>query len=242
MSATIIETRDISKIYGMGDIQVAALAGVSIKIQPGEFVAVMGPSGSGKSTLMNILGCLDKPTTGQYLLDDEDVSRLDKVQLATVRNRKLGYIFQSFNLLARTPAINNVLLPLMYDRTTMRTQNERLERAQIVLEDVGLGDRMQHMPHELSGGQQQRVAIARALINNPVLILADEPTGNLDSQSGEEIMDILHKLHTQGRTIMMVTHDPEIAAHTQRTIRFRDGRIEKDSRNGKPRKNMEDAA
>jgi putative ABC transport system ATP-binding protein len=230
---TIIRTSDVRKIYGMGEISVAALDGVSISIQEGEFVAIMGPSGSGKSTLMNILGCLDRPTVGRYILDDEDVSDLDKTELAAIRSRQLGFIFQSYNLLSRTTALDNVKLPLIYNRGNKISPEERGEIARKKLEAVGLGDRAHHQPHELSGGQQQRVAIARALVNDPVLILADEPTGNLDTRSGEEIMSLLHELHEDGRTIVMVTHDHEIAEHTQRTIHLRDGKVEKVINNGK---------
>jgi putative ABC transport system ATP-binding protein len=192
----------------------------------------MGPSGSGKSTLMNILGCLDRPTEGRYILSDVDVSEMDRTQLAGIRNQLIGFIFQSYNLLARTSALKNVMAPLLYNRKLKRSSDERRIIAEGVLEAVGLSDRMDHQPQELSGGQQQRVAIARALVNDPVLILADEPTGNLDSQSGEEIMALLHELHKEGRTIVMVTHDPEIAAHTQRTIHLIDGRVEKIVKNG----------
>ena len=232
----IIETKNLTQIYGMGDAQVAALDGVSISVHEGEFVAMMGASGSGKSTLMNILGCLSRPTSGEYFLDNEDVSGLDKVELAAIRNKKIGYIFQSYNLLSRTTALDNVILPLQYDRETERTKEEREEVATKALEMVGLADRMEHQPQELSGGQQQRVAIARALVNEPVLIMADEPTGNLDSKSGAEIMELLHDLHNEGATIVMVTHSSEIASHTQRTIHLRDGKLDKVISNGKKAK------
>ena len=222
---TIIETINVTKVYGMGDIQVSALKGVSVQIKAGEFVAIMGSSGSGKSTLMHILGCLSQPTSGQYILDGKDVSHLDKIQLAAIRNQKIGFIFQAYNLLARTSALRNVTLPLLYNYTNPMTLAEGDEKARAMLELVGLSERMNHQPHELSGGQQQRVAIARSLINDPVMVIADEPTGNLDSKSGEEIMNLLHKLHGQGTTIVMVTHDPKIAVHTQRTITLIDGLI-----------------
>ena len=227
----IIETQGLTKIYGMGEITVRALDGVDIRIKRGEFVAVMGPSGSGKSTLMNILGCLDRPSAGSYLLDGEDVSHLDKMQLAAIRSRQIGFIFQSYNLLARTSAIKNVMLPMLYERIKSAA-GEQEERAAAALAAVGLADRMTHQPHELSGGQQQRVAIARALLNDPAILLADEPTGNLDSRSGEEIMALLHDLHGRGRTIMMVTHELDLAEQAQRTIVMRDGRIDIDKRNG----------
>jgi putative ABC transport system ATP-binding protein len=227
-----ILTIGLAKVYEMGDLQVQALRGVDMRIEKGEFVAIMGPSGSGKSTLMNILGCLDRPTTGSYLLHGEDVSQMDKVELAHIRNRRIGFVFQSYNLLSRTTAIKNVMLPMLYDPDGRVKREEREERAKAVLEAVGLGDRLYHQPQELSGGQKQRVAIARALINDPVLILADEPTGNLDTQSGEEIMAILHELHERGRTIAMVTHEPDIASHTQRIIHLRDGWIERVELNG----------
>ncbi len=231
----IIETHSLRKVYGMGDVQVAALDGVDITIREGEFVAVMGPSGSGKSTLMNIVGCLDRPTEGRYVLNGKDVSNLNKVQLANIRNEQIGFIFQSYNLLSRTSALKNVMLPMLYQRNGKLSPAELEERAVAALETVGLADRMSHKPQELSGGQNQRVAIARALVNDPVILLADEPTGNLDTASGEEIMAILHALHGRGRTIVMVTHDPEIAAHSQRTIHMRDGRIETDQQNGAKR-------
>jgi putative ABC transport system ATP-binding protein len=228
---TIIHTETLSKIYGSGDAQVHALIDLDLTIDDNEFVAVMGPSGSGKSTLMNILGCLDRPTSGRYLLAGEDVSGLDKTQLAVIRNHRLGFIFQSFNLLAQTSALENVMLPLLYRRNDSLTEAQQKEKARQMLEAVGLGDRLNHKPQELSGGQVQRVAIARALVNDPILILADEPTGNLDTHSGNEIMGLLSSLHNQGRTIVMVTHADEIAAYAQRIIRFRDGRMESDQQN-----------
>ena len=228
----IIQTHNLRKVYGMGDIQVKALDGVDIRINKGEFVAVMGPSGSGKSTLMNILGCLDRPTEGRYVLNGEEVSDLDKVQLAAIRNRELGFIFQSFNLLSRTSALRNVMLPLVYKRNGQFSQKEREEKAMAALESVGLADRAHHDPNELSGGQRQRVAIARALVNDPALIMADEPTGNLDSKTGDEIMAVLHTLHSGGGTIVMVTHEQPIADQTERTITLVDGRIYTDANNG----------
>lgn len=230
---TIIETVDITKIYGMGDIMVSALKGISMQVKSGEFIAIMGASGSGKSTLMHILGCLSQPTSGTYILDGDDVSHLDKAQLASIRNRKIGFIFQAYNLLARTSALRNVTLPLLYNYTNPKTVEDGDEKARTMLELVGLSDRMNHQPHELSGGQQQRVAIARALINDPVMVIADEPTGNLDSKSGIEIMNLLHELHKRGTTIVMVTHDPKIAAHTQRTITLVDGLVDQVIENGK---------
>jgi len=232
-SRTIILIDHLTKLYGMGDAQVCALSDVCLQINENEFVAVMGPSGSGKSTLMNILGCLDRPTTGRYALADEDVSNLNKAQLAAIRNQKIGFIFQSFNLLSQTSALENVMLPLLYRRDVHLTDAEQRQTALKALEAVGLEDRVHHKPQELSGGQVQRVAIARALVNNPALILADEPTGNLDSHAGEEIMGLLAKLHKNGSTIVMVTHDEKIAAYAQRIIHFQDGKIEKDHRNGK---------
>ena len=228
----IIETFDLTRTYGMGEIQVRALDGVSLAIEQAEFVAVMGPSGSGKSTLMNILGCLDRPTAGRYILDSIDVSELTRTQLAAVRNERIGFIFQSYNLLPRTSALKNVMAPLLYERNHRRSREAREQAARQALEAVGLGDRLQHLPPELSGGQQQRVAIARALVNSPAFILADEPTGNLDSQSGEEILGLLHRLHGQGRTIVMVSHDHDIAAQAQRTIHLRDGRLDSIEQNG----------
>jgi len=228
----IIQTIDITKIFGMGDVSVAALKGIDVEIAAGEFVAIMGPSGSGKSTLLHILGCLSQPTAGTYILDGDDISSMDKRQLATIRNRKIGFVFQNYNLLARTSALRNVTLPLLYDHTHEKNDAAGDEKARMVLDLVGLSDRMHHQPHELSGGQQQRVAIARALINDPVLLIADEPTGNLDSHSGEEIMGLLHVLHQKGTTIVMVTHDWKIAAHTQRTINLMDGLVDNVMHNG----------
>lgn len=229
-TTAIIETRDLHKHYPMGDTAVRALDGIDMRIEAGEFVAIMGPSGSGKSTLMNILGCLDRPSSGHYLLAGEDVSDLNKVQLAAIRNRQIGFVFQSFNLLPRATALHNVMLPLVYKRSEKLKPKERQARALAALEAVGLADRADHEPAELSGGQRQRVAIARALVNDPILVMADEPTGNLDSHTSGEILEILHRLHERGRTIVMVTHEHDIAAHTQRTIGLRDGRVASDGR------------
>ena len=227
MNEQLIKVEKLTKVYGSGEIAVHALAGVDLAIAEGEFVAIMGPSGSGKSTLMNILGCLDRPTGGRYWLGGEDVSQLNKTQLARVRNRKIGFVFQSYNLLSRTTALKNVMLPLLYNTNGRHNTSaaERKARAMEALEMVGLADRMHHRPNELSGGQQQRVAIARALVNDPLIILADEPTGNLDTRSSEEIVAILHEMHGRGRTIVMITHEPDLAAHAQRVVNILDGRV-----------------
>jgi putative ABC transport system ATP-binding protein len=223
---TVIWIDDLHKIYKMGENEVHALRGVSLTVQSGEIIAIMGPSGSGKSTLMNILGCLDQPTWGLYALDGKDVSKMTDDDLAAVRNKKVGFVFQSFNLLARTSALDNVMLPLVYAGMSAR---DRRTRAKEVLESVGLGDRLDHTPNELSGGQQQRVAIARALVNRPAIILADEPTGNLDSKSGREVMAILQRLNREiGITIVLVTHDPHISKYARRAIHIFDGKVLKE--------------
>lgn len=221
----VIMLRDLVKVYGQGDVATNALRGISLDIFPGEFIAVMGPSGSGKSTLMNILGCLDRPTSGTYILDGEDVSDLDRIDLAEIRNEKLGFIFQSFNLLPRLTAVQNVILPMLYDGQNRWSRDEKEDRAIKLLESIGLGDRLHHRPNELSGGQQQRVAIARALVNEPAILFADEPTGNLDTESSREVINILKSIQGHGATIVMVTHEPDVAAHAQKIIHVLDGEI-----------------
>jgi putative ABC transport system ATP-binding protein len=231
---SVIEVNDVTRTYDLGEVQVKALRGVSFTIHSGELLTVMGPSGSGKSTLMNILGCLDRPTSGTYVLDGEAVGELNDDRLADIRNSKIGFVFQTFNLLARTSALENVELPLIYGGSSLR---DRRARAKDALEAVGLGDRLHHHPNELSGGQQQRVAIARALVNSPSIIFADEPTGNLDTKSGVEVMKLLQQLNSrQGITILIVTHDPFIARHTKRIIRIQDGLLVGDDQVDEPLK------
>jgi putative ABC transport system ATP-binding protein len=223
----LIETVDLWKTYQMGEEQIHALRGVSIKIERGEYVAIMGPSGSGKSTLMNLIGCLDTPSKGSYLLNSKQVSQMDDNELARIRNEEIGFVFQTFNLLPRATALRNVELPLVYAGVPAK---EREQRAKVALEKVELSTRMGHRPNELSGGQRQRVAIARALVNNPSILLADEPTGNLDSKTGVEIMGLFERLHAAGNTIVLVTHEPEVAAYAHRAIHIRDGQVEQDVR------------
>lgn len=240
MGRSIISVSNLVKIYQMGDVEVHALRGVNLEIRSHDFVAIMGKSGSGKSTFMNILGCLDIPTRGQYLLDEVDVKTLSKDQLASLRNRKIGFVFQSFNLLSRTTALENVELPLMYNRNI--TSRAMREKAMNALESVGLAQRSDHLPNQLSGGEQQRVAIARSLVNDPVVILADEPTGNLDTRTSLEVMDIFQSLNLKGITIVIVTHEADIAAFTKRNITFRDGKIIREIEVASPRNAREELA
>jgi putative ABC transport system ATP-binding protein len=225
----LIEIKDLKKIYNLGDIEVPALNGINIGIDKNEYLAIMGPSGSGKSTMMNIIGCLDVPTEGEYHLNNQDVSKLTDDELAVIRNKEVGFVFQTFNLLPRADALHNVELPMIYSGMN---RAQRRQMAMDALERVGLGDRVHHKPNELSGGQRQRVAIARALVNKPSIILADEPTGNLDSKTGEEIMEIFEQLHEAGNTIILITHEEYIANHSNRTIRLLDGLVQSDQRNG----------
>ena len=229
MGDHVIEIRDLAKVYRMGEVEVHALKGVDLAVKRGELVAIMGPSGSGKSTLMNILGCLDRPTSGTYLLDGIDVSRLDRDQRAEIRNSKIGFVFQSFNLLARTRAIENVELPMLYSEQGFSSE-ERARRSRQALARVGLAGREDHYPSQLSGGQQQRVAIARALVTDPAILLADEPTGNLDSRTSGEIMGIFQELNDAGKTVVLITHEPDIASHAKRVVYVRDGLIWRDER------------
>ncbi|MCK6611422.1 MAG: ABC transporter ATP-binding protein [Bacteroidia bacterium] len=226
MADEVLEIRGIGRSYAIGNEVVQALRSVDLSIKKGEYVALMGPSGSGKSTLMNILGCLDTPTKGEYLLNGTNVSHMTDNELAEIRNKEIGFIFQTFNLLARNTSLDNVALPLVYAGVSKK---ERLERAQKALMSVGLGDRMDHKPNELSGGQRQRVAIARALVNNPAIILADEPTGNLDTKTSHEIMDLLEEIHQKGNTVIVVTHEEDIAKRAKRIVRLRDGLVETDT-------------
>jgi putative ABC transport system ATP-binding protein len=225
--AEVIRIEDLTRVYQMGEVEVRALDGVSLAIEEGEFVAVMGPSGSGKSTFMNIVGCLDRPTAGRYFLDGRDVSQLDRDERAEIRNQKIGFVFQNFNLLARTSALENVELPLIYSANGHGAKN-RVEKARHCLKIVGLAGREDHMPSQLSGGQQQRVAIARALINDPKMILADEPTGNLDTRTSEEVMAVFQALNDEGKTVVLITHEQDIAEYARRVVLFRDGRVVED--------------
>jgi putative ABC transport system ATP-binding protein len=235
----LIDIRDITKVYVMGQEKVHALSGVTLGIERGEYAAIMGPSGSGKSTLMNLIGCLDTPTSGSYVLNGREVARMTDDELAAIRNQEIGFVFQTFNLLPRTTAVQQVELPLVYSGLARR---ERRERAVQALEAVGLGDRMKHHPNEMSGGQRQRVAVARALVNNPSILLADEPTGNLDSATGAEIMALFDELNSRGNTIVLVTHEEDIAAHARRIVRLLDGKVRDDGPNTRPAARVHAAA
>ena len=227
---SIVKVEDVTKTYQMGEVIVEALRGVSVEFKEGEYTAIMGPSGSGKSTLMNLLGCLDIPSSGRYLLNGQDVSEMSDDELSDIRGKQIGFIFQSFNLITQLSVVQNISVPLFYQGIP---EKESIERASVLAESVGLGHRLNHVPTELSGGEQQRVAIARAMSNDPLIIMADEPTGNLDSKNGKEILKILDDLHEQGKTIIMVTHDPNMTEHTERVLRFRDGKLESDEVGGK---------
>jgi putative ABC transport system ATP-binding protein len=231
LNGTLIQIEHLTKVYQLGEVDVHALRGISVNVSKGEFVAIMGASGSGKSTFMNILGCLDKPTKGSYVLEGIDVGKLSRDELAAIRNKKIGFVFQGFNLLSRTSALENVELPLLYGATSNKTRKQKATEA---LERVGLGDRIHHYPNQLSGGQQQRVAIARSLVNDPSIILADEPTGNLDSRTSVEVMGIFQELNNHGITVILVTHEPDIATFAKRHIIFRDGKIKTDKINSSP--------
>jgi len=237
--ASVIALRNVTRMYRMGDVEVNALCGVSLLVEPGEFVAIMGASGSGKTTLMNIIGCLDVPTSGRYWLDGVDVRSLDETHLARIRNRKIGFVFQSFNLIPKTTALSNVELPLTYAGLNAK---ERRRRAVAALEQVGLADRQNHLPSEMAGGQQQRVAVARSIVTNPALILADEPTGNLDSRSSEDVMGIFADLNAAGRTVVLVTHEADIADYARRIVRVRDGLILSDEQTGARERQIVDTA
>jgi putative ABC transport system ATP-binding protein len=234
--APVIELKDLTRIYAMGGSEVRALDGVSLSVAPGEFLAIMGPSGSGKSTFMNIVGCLDRPTGGKYFLEGVDVSSLGRDARAEIRNDKIGFVFQNFNLLPRTNALENVELPLLYSKRTKMSDAQQRERAQACLARVGLADRWDHTSAQLSGGQQQRVAIARSLVNEPAILLADEPTGNLDSRTSEEVLTIFQNLNDEGRTVVLITHEPDIATFAKRIITFRDGKVLSDESVGKPKR------
>jgi len=225
----VIEIQDLTRVYRMGGSEVHALDGISLRVEPGEFLAVMGPSGSGKSTFMNIVGCLDRPTAGRYILEGTDVSGLDRDERAEIRNDKIGFVFQNFNLLARTSALENVELPLLYSKKSSLTDDEVEKKARHCLDRCGLADRWDHTPAQLSGGQQQRVAIARSLVNDPAILLADEPTGNLDSRTSEEVMAIFQALNEEGKTVVLITHEPDIAQFARRTVMFKDGKIVSDT-------------